>query len=94
VESDALLSGLDQAGIAVSSGSACSSGALKASHVLKAMGSPAGTVIGNIRFSLGRENSDADVDYVLGILPDLVRRLRKPTNAVASARESVQCCAL
>jgi cysteine desulfurase len=92
VESDSLLSGLDQAGIAVSSGSACSSGALKMSHVLKAMGSPVGTVVGNIRFSLGRENSDADVDYVLGILPDLVRRLRKPTDAGASARESVQCC--
>jgi cysteine desulfurase len=93
MESDSLLSGLDQAGIAVSSGSACSSGALKAPHVLKAMGFPQGTVVGNIRFSLGRENTDTDVDYVLGILPDLVRRLRKPTDAGASARESAQCCA-
>ena len=78
VDSDSLLSGLDQAGIAVSSGSACSSGALKVSLVLTAMGSRAGTVVGNIRFSLGRENTDADVDYLLGILPDLVQRLRKP----------------
>jgi cysteine desulfurase len=77
VESDSLLSGLDQAGIAVSSGSACSSGALKVSHVLKAMGSPEGTTVGTIRFSLGRENTDSDVEYVLEILPDLVRRLRR-----------------
>jgi cysteine desulfurase len=76
VESDQLITGLDQAGIAASSGSACSSGALKVSHVLKAMGSQAGSVVGNIRFSLGRENTDADAEYVLGILPDLVRRLR------------------
>lgn len=76
VESDALLTALDQAGIAVSSGSACSSGALKASHVLKAMGRPEGTAVGTIRFSLGRENTDADVDYVIVILPDLVHSLR------------------
>jgi cysteine desulfurase len=76
VESDPLITALDQAGIAASSGSACSSGALKVSHVLKAMGSEAGSVVGNIRFSLGRENTDADAEYVLGILPDLLRRLR------------------
>jgi cysteine desulfurase len=80
VESDSLLSGLDREGIAVSSGSACSSGALKASHVLKAMGSPEGTAVGTIRFSLGRENSDTDVEYVLKVLPDLVRELRISTN--------------
>lgn len=90
VESDALLSGLDREGIAASSGSACSSGALKASHVLKTMGSPAGTVVGNIRFSLGRENTDADVDHVLEILPTLVRRLRKQDITLSSARESAQ----
>lgn len=80
VESGALLSGLDLAGIAVSSGSACSSGALKVSHVLKAMGSPPGTSLGNLRFSLGRENTDADVDYVVRILQDLIERLREPAN--------------
>lgn len=79
VESDALVSGMDRLGIAVSSGSACSSGALKASHVLKAMGSPEGTVVGTLRFSLGGESSDADVDYVLEVLPELVHRLRKTT---------------
>lgn len=77
VESDSLLFNLDLAGIAVSSGSACSSGALKTSHVLKAMGTPAGTTVGNIRFSLGRDNDDADVDTVLGILPGIVQRLRE-----------------
>jgi len=76
VESDQLLTALDHAGIAVSSGSACSSGALKASHVLKAMGRPEGTTVGTIRFSLGRENTDADVDYVIEIMPDLVHSLR------------------
>jgi len=76
VESDALLTALDQAGIAVSSGSACSSGALKASPVLKAMGRPEGTTVGTIRFSLGRENTAADVDSVIQVLPDLVHSLR------------------
>ncbi len=75
VESDALLSGLDRAGIAVSSGSACSSGALKVSHVLKAMGISEGTTVGNLRFSLGRGNSDAEVDYVVDTLRDLLSRL-------------------
>jgi len=79
VESDSLLFNLDLAGVAASSGSACSSGALKVSHVLKAMGCSAGTAVGNIRFSLGRENSTADIDYLLGILPELLARLRNPT---------------
>ncbi|MEA5114431.1 MAG: cysteine desulfurase NifS [Geobacteraceae bacterium] len=91
VESDALLTGLDHAGIAVSSGSACSSGALKASHVLKAMGSPEGTTVGTLRFSLGRENTDADVDYVLEVLPDLVSRLRKSVGINASAGNPALC---
>jgi len=91
VESDVLLSGLDREGIAASSRSACSSGALKASHVLKTMGSPAGSVVGNIRFSLGRENTDADVNHVLEILPTLVRRLRKQAITRSPARESAQC---
>jgi cysteine desulfurase len=77
VESDSLLFNLDLAGIAASSGSACSSGALKTSHVLKAMGVAAGTTVGNIRFSLGRDNGDEDVDYVLDLLPGIVQRLRE-----------------
>ena len=77
VEPEALLSNLDLMGIAVSSGSACSSGALKSSRVLAAMGLNEETSISHVRFSLGRMNSEADVDYVLEILPGLVRKLRE-----------------
>ena len=77
VESDSLLFNLDLAGIAVSSGSACSSGAVKTSHVLKAMGVAAGATVGNIRISLGRENGAEDVDYLLEVLPEIVQRLRE-----------------
>lgn len=76
VKSDSLLFNLDMAGVAASSGSACSSGALKTSHVLKAMGVASGTSVGNIRFSLGQDNSEEDVEYLLEILPGIIRRLR------------------
>lgn len=79
VESESLLIGLDLAGIAVSSGSACSSGTLEPSHVLKAMGLPHGRTLGSIRFSLGAANTDADVDRVLEVLPPLVEKLRSLT---------------
>jgi cysteine desulfurase len=76
VKSDSLLFNLDLAGIAASSGSACSSGALKTSHVLKAMGVGSDTTVGNIRFSLGHDNCEEDVDYLLTILPEIIQRLR------------------
>jgi cysteine desulfurase len=79
VESESLLIGLDLAGIAVSSGSACSSGTLEPSHVLKAMGLPHGRTLGSIRFSLGASNTDADVDRVIEVLPALVEKLRSLT---------------
>ena len=81
IESESLLIGLDLAGIAVSSGSACSSGTLEPSHVLKAMGLPHGRTLGSIRFSLGASNTDADIDRVLEILPPLVEKLRSLTTA-------------
>jgi cysteine desulfurase len=79
VEAESLLIGLDLAGIAVSSGSACSSGTLEPSHVLKAMGYPHARTLGSIRFSLGTANTDADVDRVLDALPPLVEKLRNLT---------------
>lgn len=79
VEAESLLIGLDLAGIAVSSGSACSSGTLEPSHVLKAMGLPHHRTLGSIRFSLGASNTEADVDRVLDALPPIVEKLRSLT---------------
>ncbi|MEN6536119.1 MAG: aminotransferase class V-fold PLP-dependent enzyme, partial [Bryobacteraceae bacterium] len=76
VPADSLLVNLDLAGIAVSSGAACSSGTVRPSHVLSAMGLDAARAKSSVRFSLGRENSAADVDHMLDVLPDIVRRLR------------------
>jgi cysteine desulfurase len=78
VKPEPFLANLDRLGIAVSSGSACSSGALKSSRVLAAMGLHGETAISHLRFSLGQMSSEADVDYVLQVLPGLVDRL---TNA-------------
>jgi len=71
-----LLLGLDLAGIAASSGSACTSASLEPSFVLRAMGIPAQVAVGSLRLTLGPENTVEEVDYVLQVLPDLVRRLR------------------
>jgi len=79
VEAESLLIGLDLAGIAVSSGSACSSGTLEPSHVLKAMGLPHARTLGSIRFSLGAANTEADVERVLEALPPIVEKLRSLT---------------
>ena len=65
IESESLLIGLDLEGIAVSSGSACSSGTLEPSHVLKAMGLPHARTLSSIRFSLGAGNTEADIDRVI-----------------------------
>jgi len=79
IESESLLIGLDLEGIAVSSGSACSSGTLEPSHVLKAMGLPHARTLGSIRFSLGEANTEADIDRVIAVLPGLVEKLRNLT---------------
>ena len=79
IESESVLIGLDLAGIAVSSGSACSSGTLEPSHVLKAMGLPHLRTLGSIRFSLGASNTEADIDRVIEVLPPLVEKLRSLT---------------
>jgi cysteine desulfurase len=77
VEADSLLANLDLKGIAVSSGAACSSGTLRVSPVLSAMGVEPHLAKGSLRFSLGRENTEADVDFVLEALPEIVERLRR-----------------
>jgi cysteine desulfurase len=76
IEGEAIIMGLDLAGVAVSSGSACTSASLEPSHVLLAMGVQPAVAQGSIRFSLGRENTDEDVDIVLETLPPIVERLR------------------
>ncbi len=82
VESESLLIGLDLEGIAVSSGSACSSGTLEPSHVLKAMGLPHLRTLGSVRFSLGAANTEAEIDRVIAVLPGLVDKLRSLTVAM------------
>ena len=76
VEGEPILLGLDFSGIYASSGSACSSASLEPSHVLLAIGRQADLVQGSVRITLGRENTEEDVDYFLSVLPDLVARLR------------------
>ena len=76
VEAQSLLIALDLAGVAASSGSACASGAPTPSHVLTAMGYDAMAALGALRLTLGRENTEADVDFVIERLPKIVERLR------------------
>jgi cysteine desulfurase len=76
LDADSLLLNLDLQGIAASSGSACTSGVMKESPVLAAMGMEREHVRGAIRFSLGRETAEADIDYLLEVLPEIVHRLR------------------
>ena len=76
VEGESILLNLDFVGVAASSGSACTSASLEPSHVLLAMGLPPQIAHGSVRMTLGLDNSDADIDYVLDVLPPIVERLR------------------
>jgi len=76
VEGESMLLNLDLEGICASTGSACSSVSLEPSHVLLALGVPAEKAHGSLRFTLGRENTEADVERVLEVLPGIVGRLR------------------
>jgi cysteine desulfurase len=77
IEGEALVIALDLAGFAVSSGSACSSGAVEPSHVLTAMGVPAERARASLRFSLGRSNTTEQVDALLQAVAEATARLRK-----------------
>ncbi len=77
VEGEAMVIALDLKGLAVSTGAACSSGAIEASHVLTAMGLRGGRAHGSIRFSLGKQNTAEDIDFALVLVPETVARLRE-----------------
>jgi cysteine desulfurase len=77
VEGEAMVIALDLKGVAVSSGAACSSGALEPSHVLMAMGMSADRARSSVRFSLGKQTTDADIDFALERVPEVVERLRE-----------------
>ncbi len=86
IEGEGLLISLDLQGVAVSTGSACSSGTLEPSPVIRALGRNEELSRGAIRFSFGKDNTDKDVDYVLEVLPRVVEKLRQlsPLNKVSS----------
>ena len=77
IEGEALVVALDLKGLSVSGGAACSSGATEPSHVLSAMGLAADRARASIRFSLGKQNTAAEIDYALALLPETVARLRE-----------------
>jgi len=77
IEGEAILYQLDEHGICASSGSACTSGSLDPSHVLKAMKVPFTAMHGSVRFSLCRYTTDAEVDTLIEVFPGIVQRLRR-----------------
>jgi len=77
IEGESLVIALDLKGLAVSTGAACSSGAIEPSHVLTAMGLRPDRARASLRFSLGKQNSEQDVEFALSLLPEVVGRLRE-----------------
>jgi cysteine desulfurase len=84
IEGEAILLLLDQFGICASSGSACTSGSLEPSHVMRAMGVPFTAAHGSIRFSLSKYNTEEEVDFVIEKMPVIVKRLRELSPFVES----------
>ena len=77
IEGESILYKFDALGIAVSTGSACSSGSTEPSHVLRALGIPREDAFGSVRFSLGYGNTEEDIDYIIETLPPIISRLRE-----------------
>jgi cysteine desulfurase len=77
IEGESLVIALDLKGLAVSTGAACSSGSIEPSHVLTAMGLRPDRARASIRFSLGKQNTSEDIDFVVGLIPETVARLRE-----------------
>ena len=77
IEGEGILYQLDLEGVCASSGSACTSGSLDPSHVLRAMHVPFTAVHGSIRFSMSDETTEADIDHVIEVMPKIVANLRK-----------------
>ena len=86
VEGEAILLLLDRHGICASSGSACTSGSLEPSHVLRAMGVPFTAAHGSIRFSLSRYNTEEEVDFTIDKMPEIINRLRELSPFVQAAK--------
>lgn len=86
LDGEAIIVGLDMEGIAVASGSACTSGATEPSHVLMALGLAEREALGSIRVSLGRGNSEEEVDYFLSVLPPIVARLKSLAKEVVEVK--------
>ncbi len=101
VEGEAILLMLDQYGICASSGSACTSGSLEPSHVLRAMGVPFTYAHGSVRLSLCRYNTQEEVDFVAATMPQIIQRLREISpyrnladDAVEGSCTSCSCCSI
>ncbi|MBF0318505.1 MAG: cysteine desulfurase NifS [Nitrospirae bacterium] len=88
IDGEAILMLLDSCGIYAASGSACSSGSGKPSHVLEAMSVPTSAIHGSVRFSLSRYNDESDIDRLLGILPGIIKKLREisPLSGVSTGK--------
>jgi len=94
IEGEAMVIALDLKGLSVSTGAACSSGAIEPSHVLTAMGLSADRARGSIRFSLGKQNTAEDVEFALDLIPQVANRLREISPMYKKAAVSPQPSAL
>jgi cysteine desulfurase len=94
IEGEAMVIALDLKGLAVSTGAACSSGAIEPSHVLTAMGLSADRARGSMRFSIGKQNTEQDVEFALSLVPQVVARLREISPVWKKAVVSSQPSAL